>query len=157
VKITYLTLPIIFALLFLAPTSPAGQLLLSDGTPSGTIVIQDNDSLDEDSGVGSITYFGLVGSHWSVSVNGFINSDFSNPDLELTPDAFAVGAAPPLIVELSETNFVGSEPFEGDIGGLTDSSVTYQAWIDTGDNLFGTNVLLGTLGTLCNSTGGKLG
>jgi len=103
------------------------------------VVVVDNGPLDTDPTVGNINFNGPVGG-WSVSTAaGFGYGGPTAPTMDVSSRNYSVNAET-LIVQLSDTNFVPypNETFVAQLGAITDGTVTYNSYRDSGNVLFGT-------------------
>ena len=132
----------------------AAQLRLSDGTPGGTVIITDQGPGDSNPAPGWIAYVGPVGSKWYLDVTiGVTKPGYgsaSAPFMDLDTSSSSSMAAG-LTIDFTETNFTAGGNVIAAVGGNTDGSVTYTAWADPGNNLFGQSVLLTTIGPVTGS------
>src|ERR1051326_5431489 len=126
-----LAIPLIGAVL----QASAMQLRLTDPNSAVSVTVGDN-------GSGEIIFSGPVGPTWTVNIDIGLNlGDPMNPYMDL--DTFDnSGGAGTLIVELSETNFLGNGSLTSDIGGTTVGSLVYTNFADAGNTLFGEGTLL---------------
>jgi hypothetical protein len=127
---------ILTAMLVAALQQASGMALrLTDPNSATSITVGDG-------GSGSIFFSGPVGPTWTANVSVGLNlGDPMNPYMDL--DTFDnSGGAGTLIVELSETNFLGNGTLTSDIGGTTIGSLVYTNFADAGNTLFGEGTLL---------------
>lgn len=132
-------------------TAHAVSISLFDGTT--TVTCADGADCDSNSASGAVTYIGAVGG-WVVNVT----TALSHPTLG-TP-ALAIldlnsvnlsGGAGSLTIKASQTGFTasssgGSAFFTHSVGGSTNGTASFEAFLDSGNTLFGATNSLGLLG-----------
>lgn len=137
-----------------APTASATlQMTLQSG--GTTITVIDNGANDSNGAVGQVTFIGIVGN-WKLNVTtGTVGV---NPliDLNSVNTLGAIGGGPPLngtgvnalTIKFSADNLSSpfATPFAANIGGTlaTGHSLTYSAYVDTSNTLFGTGTQIGS-------------
>ena len=135
------------ALLVFVPNAGATlQLTLSSGAT--TITVNDNGPGDFNPSIGQITYIGAVGN-WNLNVTtGTLGS---NPILDLSSVDTLTGAGSgvnALTLKFSSTGLAGPQAgFTGGVGGTlsTSGSLTYQAYVDNSNTLYGMGTPIGAL------------
>jgi hypothetical protein len=140
-----ITIAVLAAGTYLGTLLPATAVptmrLSADGGATWTTVV-DNGPLDADPEVGFIFYLGPVGG-WDVSIaSGFgspVIGDPLNPHMDVDTQNSSSQAAS-LIVQMSDTNFVGfpNQTFIASLGATTVGTVTYKSYRDGGNVQFGT-------------------
>ena len=132
------------------PVHAAFKLTL---TPSGggAVTVTDGGVGDSNPDVGAITFIGSL-TGWSVNVTTGLSkpvlgsATVASMDLNSVNVSSAGGGS--LTIELTDTDFNALSPtsFSMSIGGTTNGSVTYDAYIDAGNVEFGQGTLVGNLG-----------
>jgi hypothetical protein len=129
-------------------------LYLSDGTAIGWIWVWDNDSNGWDTNPvpGVITYSGTLNyaGPWStITVTGSTKpaqGSAMGPNMDLMIDATSSSGAT-LAITFGDVDFgplTAGNSFQSIIGGTTNGNVTYNAYLDTNNALWGSNTLLTT-------------
>ena len=129
-----------------AEAAPIYGLALSSGAV--TINLGDGIGGDTNPATGFVTFVGQVGENWFVNVT--TGRAGMNPLLDLNSVNSMRGAGDPLTLTWSATEFVGPVPiFSSAIGGTLASgaSLTYQAWVNANNALFGMTTPIGLLQT----------
>jgi len=134
-----------------ALATPYTALLLFDGT--NTKIISDNFAGDLDPRDGIIVFSGSIGtiSPWIVNVTTSVTYPIlgsqTNPILDLNSVNVTSSGGGSLTVAASAIDY--SPLVQGAIfnaGGTTSGTVSFAAWADSGNALFGTTTLIGQLG-----------
>ncbi len=132
------------------PTFGAVQLRVSDGTPGGTLVVTDQDPNDTNPLIGVVAYFGAVGANWLTSLSTGASKptlgSAAAPHLDLNTFDVSSVAGGILTVELTDTDFTGTGPAMTSLGGVTDGSVIYSTYTDSGNAGFGKTALVASIG-----------
>ena len=119
---------------------------------NGYLDIVDGDSNDTNATVGVVSYSGGFDSMWTVNVTTGITyptlGSLSYPELDLNSVNVSSSSGGSLNIYFSETGFgpTGTSQFTTQIGGTTGGTVTGYSYLDSGNSLFGTSTLLGSLG-----------
>ena len=130
------------------------QISIYDGSTLVTII--DNGSGDSDSRQGVINYSGTMGV-WALQVVVAQSVPFTStaawPYLDMTFMATS-SASGSLDLWMTTTDLTAPGPpaLHWGIGGITDGTVSYAAYRDASNSLFGTSQTLGTLGPYGNNT-----
>jgi hypothetical protein len=115
------------------------------------IYVADGSASDSNPLPGVVTYIGTIGI-WTVNVSTGVGSAVLGPGaLDLNSINTATGGSGTLYIVWSEDNQSVSFPgwgmkFGGTLSGAAGSSVTFAAWADATNTLFGGQQLIGTLG-----------
>lgn len=131
-------------------------LRLTDGTTA--LTIGDGSPSDLSSLPGVVQYSGALGNFYLNITTGFNLGTQAYPYLDLFNVNLSSTGGGTLTIMLSETDFVGSEPFliTSQIGGTTGGTVTYESYFDTTNQLFALTSLIATLGPFAGAFGGSV-
>jgi hypothetical protein len=128
------------------------SLQLSDG--STTILIVDEGPGDALSGIiGGVGYLGSVGAFNLTVTTGFVSPLVGMPELPLlnlnSIGVNSSGSSGTLTIMFTETGFgpITAPVFETMVGGTTRGNVSFNTYVDSTNTAFGTETLIGNLGT----------
>ena len=147
------------------PASAAVQLRITDGTPAGTILVNDQGVGDFNPDVGVVSYTGPVGTQWSVNFTTATSKpaigSATAPEIDLNSINVSSSAGGTLLIEITDTDFTGSGPSTVSIGGVASGTVTLKSYVDFGNAPFGKTTAIATQGpfsggSFANNTSGSL-
>jgi hypothetical protein len=126
-----------------AKADAAAMLRLTQGV--NTITITDGDINDSNGGPGAITWIGSLGV-FVVNVSTGITKPvlLGDPHMDLNSVDVST-AAGTLVIEFTDTDWLGTGPFRMDIGGTTSGTVAYDVKADPANTPFG-GAVVGSLG-----------
>jgi hypothetical protein len=133
-----------------APNAEALSIKLSDGDT--TVTCADGDQCDQNVLAGAVTYLGSVGSWFLNVTTGLTYPVIGLPGIPILDlNSVNVSSSNPgtLTIALSQTGYSG--PLDGSfflgVGGTTTGTVSFGAYLEQTNELFGMSTLLGYLGT----------
>lgn len=130
-----------------------GALMISLENGASTVTVTDNGAGDTDPTVGSVSFIGAVGD-FDVNVTTGISKPLVGssiqPILNLDSVNVSSAASGTLEIRMTSTDFTGpigvAVPTTLDFGGTTNGTASIDAFVDTGNILFGTATPAGSLG-----------
>jgi LPXTG-motif cell wall-anchored protein len=152
-RIFIMAIMVLAVIALIAPNTYAIPTLTLEDPANGPAVIIPDGSLDDSNGLdGVVTYIGTVpqagGGTWNINVTTGITKPAIGSPVVMQMDLNSVDATSAgggtLNIMFSEDNFgPGAGGFEAQIGGTlgggAGSSLTYDTYLDTANNLFGTS------------------
>lgn len=143
---------IVFLLVGIQSVHAMPVLKLSDGTT--TIMVVDEGPNDALPGViGGVGYLGSVGVFNLTVTTGFVTpflgtSTFPSMDLNSVAVSSSKSGGT-LTIMFTDTDFgpIGAPVFETMVGGTSRGTVNFNTYVDSTNTAFGTNTLIGNLGT----------
>lgn len=131
-----------------APAEAASLRLTSNGV---TVTVNDGDANDETAGdAGVVTFVGGVANFVENATTGITHPTLGsliNPEMHLNSTNVSSGVGT-LVIEFTQTDFIGDLPFRLNFGGVTDGTISYSAYIGAGNSPFEQSTLIGSTGPI---------
>ena len=121
-------------------SSAALKLRISDGTPAGTVIIEDQGPDDFLPIVGVVAFSSPIGTNWittfSSGTSKPVIGSAAAPRLDLQNLAISSASGGTLTIEVTDTGFTAAGPGSMNIGGNAGGSVSFRLFTDNANGEF---------------------